>query len=158
MWKMLTGIISREMYSFLETDEGLLPEEQKGCRRGSRGTNDQLYIDKHAKRIWPWVGSTIKKAFDIIPHSWILECRAVWSRREHTGTTGKQYEELANRTNFKWAKARGSKHHKRTFSRRLPIATFVCNSLYHSITNFQKGHCRVSVCRQNKDQSAALHG
>ena len=25
--------------------EKLLPEEQKGCRKGSRGTNDLLYID-----------------------------------------------------------------------------------------------------------------
>ena len=89
MWKMLTGIISREMYSFLE-NEGLLPEEQKGCRKGSRGTNDQLYIDerdlekvKHAKRTWPWGGSTTKKAFDMIPHLWILECLELFGVAEN---------------------------------------------------------------------------
>ena len=26
--------------------EKLLPEEQKGCRKGSRGTDDLLYIDR----------------------------------------------------------------------------------------------------------------
>ena len=26
--------------------EKLLPEEQKGCRKGSRGTNDLIYIDR----------------------------------------------------------------------------------------------------------------
>ena len=45
MWKLLTGIISEDMYCFME-NENLLPEEQKGCRRKSRGTKDQLLIDK----------------------------------------------------------------------------------------------------------------
>ena len=44
-WKLLTGIISEDMYRFME-NENLLPEEQKGCRRKSRGTKDQLLIDK----------------------------------------------------------------------------------------------------------------
>ena len=45
IWKMLTGIISEEIYLYLDRED-LLPEEQKGCRRGSWGTNDQLFIDK----------------------------------------------------------------------------------------------------------------
>ena len=45
MWKLLTGVIAEEMYDYLE-QEKLLPEEQKGCRRGSRGTRDQLLIVK----------------------------------------------------------------------------------------------------------------
>ena len=45
MWKLLTGVIAEEMYNYLEREE-ILPEEQKGCRRGSRGTKDQLLIDK----------------------------------------------------------------------------------------------------------------
>ena len=44
-WKLLTGIIAGEVYSFLET-EVILPEEQKECRRESNDTGDQLYIDK----------------------------------------------------------------------------------------------------------------
>ena len=32
----------------LLSSEKLLPEEQKGCKRGSRGTKDQLLIDKTA--------------------------------------------------------------------------------------------------------------
>ena len=42
-WKILTGIIAEEIYTFLERTF-LLPEEQKGCRKGSRGTGDLLYI------------------------------------------------------------------------------------------------------------------
>ena len=45
MWKLLTGVIAEEMYNYLEREK-ILPEEQKGCTRGSRGTKDQLLIDK----------------------------------------------------------------------------------------------------------------
>ena len=45
IWKLLVGIISEDMYCFIE-DENLLPEEQKGCRRKSRGRKGQLPIDK----------------------------------------------------------------------------------------------------------------
>ena len=45
MWKLLTGIVSEDIYCFME-NENLFPEEQKGCRRKSRGTKDQLLIDK----------------------------------------------------------------------------------------------------------------
>ena len=45
MWKSLTGITEDEIYGHLERIN-LLQNEQKGCRRGSRGTKDQLLIDK----------------------------------------------------------------------------------------------------------------
>ena len=45
MWKLLTGMISEDIYFSME-NENLLPEEQKGYRRKSRGTKDQLLIDK----------------------------------------------------------------------------------------------------------------
>ena len=44
-WKLLTGIIADEIYGFTENVE-MLPEEQKGCRRKSKNTGDQLYRDK----------------------------------------------------------------------------------------------------------------
>ena len=48
MWKLLTGMIGGEMYNYLERKK-ILPEEQKGCKRGSRGTKDQLLIYKIAR-------------------------------------------------------------------------------------------------------------
>ena len=45
MWKLLTGVIADQTYAHLD-QEKLLPEEQKGCRKGYRGTNDLLYIDR----------------------------------------------------------------------------------------------------------------
>ena len=59
----------------------MLPEELKGCRERSRGTNDLLYIDRAVIRevkskkknlAMTWIDST--KAYDMVPHSWIKEC------------------------------------------------------------------------------------
>ena len=75
MWKLLTGIISDKLYEFLDT-ESVLPDEQKGCRKGSQGTSDQLFIDKMVLReaksrkknlVMGWID--YKKAYDMIPHS-----------------------------------------------------------------------------------------
>ena len=80
MWKLLTRIISEDMYCFMETGN-LLPEEQKGCRKKSRGTKDQLLIDKTIlkdcrKRRANHAMACIdyRKAYDFVLHSWILEC------------------------------------------------------------------------------------
>ena len=80
MWKLFTGIISDNLYEYLDS-LGILPVEQKGCRRDSCGTKDQLLIDKliikNCKRrktnlSMAWIDC--KKTYDMIPHSWILEC------------------------------------------------------------------------------------
>ena len=61
--------------------QNLLPEEQKGCRRKSGETKDQLLINKTLlkdcrKRITSLAMAWIyyAKAYDFVPHSWILEC------------------------------------------------------------------------------------
>ena len=80
VWKLLTGLISDEIYIFLESGK-LLPEEQKGCKRKSMGTADLLFIDRlvlqeagrRKKNLsMGWVD--YRKAYDMVPHSWILEC------------------------------------------------------------------------------------
>ena len=80
MWKLLTGIIADQIYAHLD-QEKLLPEEQKGWRKGSRGTNDLPYIDRAVLKevksrnknlLMLWID--YKKAYDMVPHSWIIEC------------------------------------------------------------------------------------
>ena len=75
MWKLLTGVIADQIYAYLD-QEKLLPEEQKGCRKGSRGTNDLLYIDRavikevksrNKNLAMAWID--YKKAYHMIPHS-----------------------------------------------------------------------------------------
>ena len=84
MWKLLTGIISERLYNYLE-DTNTLPFQQKGGRRKCRGTKDQLLIDKmvmkNCKRrktnlSMAWVD--YKKAFDMVPHSWLIECLEIY--------------------------------------------------------------------------------
>ena len=80
MWKLLTGVIANKIYAHLD-QEKLLPEKQKGYRKGSRGSNDLLYIDRavieevksrNKNLAMAWID--YKKGYDIVPHSWIIEC------------------------------------------------------------------------------------
>ena len=80
MWKLLTGVMGEKLYHRLERN-GLLTDEQKGCRKGSRGSKDQLLVDKAIlKNCWrrltnlsmAWID--YEKAYDMVPHSWILKC------------------------------------------------------------------------------------
>ena len=79
MWKLLTGVIADQIYAHLD-QEKLLPEEQKGYRKGSRGTNNLLYIDRavikevksrNKNLAMAWIDY---KAYDMVPQSWIIEC------------------------------------------------------------------------------------
>ena len=45
MLEVLTGVTADQIYVHLD-QEKLLSEEQKGCRKDSRGTNNLLYIDR----------------------------------------------------------------------------------------------------------------
>ena len=74
LWKMLTGIISEEVYLYLDREDAL-PDKQKGRQRGSWGTNDTLLIDKGMLRKSKarnknlaicWIDD--KKAFGMVPH------------------------------------------------------------------------------------------
>ena len=84
MWKLITGIIADQMYEYLER-ENLLPDEQNGCRQKSRGTKDELLIDKtilkdckkrHTYLAMVWID--YKKAYNFVPHSWISECMEIF--------------------------------------------------------------------------------
>ena len=80
VWKLLTGILAKELYEHLEKTNSL-PWEQKGWRKGSRGTKNHLLIDKmivkDCKRrltllAVAWID--YRKDYDMVPHSWIQKC------------------------------------------------------------------------------------
>ena len=61
-------------------NEGILPEEQKGCKNKSEGTGDRLYINKmllwEVKRrkknlAMGWID--YRKAYDVVPNFWVIE-------------------------------------------------------------------------------------
>ena len=75
MWKLMTSILANNMYVYLG-ETSLLPSEQKGCGRKSRGTKDQLLIDqmilrdckrRHTNLAMAWLD--YRKANDMVPHS-----------------------------------------------------------------------------------------
>ncbi|XP_067940472.1 uncharacterized protein [Watersipora subatra] len=75
MYKVLTAIILDSIYEHLERNK-ILPWEQKGCSRKSRGTKDQLIIDKCVMKdskarktnlVMGWID--YRKAYDMVPHS-----------------------------------------------------------------------------------------
>ena len=68
------------MHCFME-NKNSLPEEQKDCRRKSRGTKDQLLINKKILKdcrkrkpnlAMEWID--YGRVYDFVRHSWILEC------------------------------------------------------------------------------------
>ena len=79
MWKLMTGTVAESIYNFLDMNDKL-PVEQKGCKKESRGTKDQLLIDKtilrdyrkrHTNLGMAW--TDYEKAYDMVPYSWILK-------------------------------------------------------------------------------------
>ena len=76
LWKLSTAMISEKAYSHLEQNN-LLPDEQRGCRKGCQRTKDHLSkcVLKNCKRrktnlSMAWID--YKKAYDMVPHSWII--------------------------------------------------------------------------------------
>ena len=89
MWKILTAQIREEIYYSL-ISRGLFPNEQKGCRKGSRGTAELLYIDEHVLNesknrrknlAMAWID--YKKAYDMVPQSWITNCLKMYANIDY---------------------------------------------------------------------------
>ena len=81
--------VADQIYGHLD-QQRLLPEEQKRCRKGSRGTNDLLYIDRalikevksrNKNFAMAWIVA-YKKAY-MVSHSWIIECLGLFEVAEY---------------------------------------------------------------------------
>ena len=84
MPKILTAQIREKIYYSL-TSRGLFPDEQKECRKGSRGTAELLYMDQHIlnesktrRKNLAMARIDYKKAYDMLPQSWILHCLKIY--------------------------------------------------------------------------------
>ena len=80
MWKIRTAQIREKIYNSL-TNRELFPAEQRGRHKGSRGTVELLYIHHHIlndsktrRKDLAMVWIDRKKAYDMVPQSWIINC------------------------------------------------------------------------------------
>lgn len=78
IYKIITACISELVYRHTQTHQ-LLAEQQKGCRKHSQGCKEQLTIDTIASKQASTKRRNIftmyidyKKAFDSVPHSWLI--------------------------------------------------------------------------------------
>ena len=86
MWKIQTEQIREKIYNSL-TRRRLFPDERKGCRKGSRRRAELLYVDQNILNesktrrknlALAWID--YKKAYDIVPQSWILESHKMYKK------------------------------------------------------------------------------
>ena len=72
------------------TTNNILPLEQKGISRKARGCKDHLLLDKsitedakkkHRNLSVMWID--YKKAYDSIPHSWLVEALKLYKINKH---------------------------------------------------------------------------
>lgn len=99
------GIIVEKLYRHLERNGLLVNDEQKGCRKGSRGTKDQLLVDKTVVKncrrkltnlSMAWID--YKKTFDMVPHSWVLKLPGDgWCSHKYDLFNHQQHGELEER-------------------------------------------------------------
>ena len=76
---MFTSILIERSYTHI-TKNDILPEEQRSCARNSYGRKDQLLINKmiieeckKKKKNLSMAWIDYRKAYDSVPHSWILK-------------------------------------------------------------------------------------
>ena len=79
-FKILTSVITDRLYNHLEK-EAIMTPEQRGEKKDCYGCRDQLMINnailencKKRKKNLSTAWINYKKAFDSVPHSWILKC------------------------------------------------------------------------------------
>lgn len=78
-YKILTSLLTKSLWKHINQNN-IIPWEQKGCSKGTYGSKEQLIIDsiltehaRHKQRNLAVAFIDYKKAYDSVPHSWLIE-------------------------------------------------------------------------------------
>ena len=84
IYKIITACITHILNLHVET-QNIMTEEQKGCRKGSKGCKEQLIIDsvilnqaskKNRKLFCCYID--YQKAYDSVPHTWLIRALEIY--------------------------------------------------------------------------------
>lgn len=101
IYKILTGVITQKIWKHVGKNK-ILAREQNGCPKDAKGSKELLIIDslitKQAKKkqrniSMAWID--YRKAFDSIPHSWLLK---TWNIGSDNQSPQISYADLEDKT------------------------------------------------------------
>jgi hypothetical protein len=85
VYKVLSSILAARIERHIY-DNNIMSEEQKGCRKGSYGCKEQLLLNRMVmddartrKKNLSMAWIDYQKAYDSVPHSWIIECLRMYN-------------------------------------------------------------------------------
>ena len=81
MLKILKALIRADIYYSLLSCR-LLPEKEKGCYKGTRGTSNLLCIHQHTLKetknvTMAWIDC--KKTYDMFQQGWVADCLKIYN-------------------------------------------------------------------------------
>ena len=166
MEKLLTAKIRENIYYSL-TNRALFSDEQKGCRRGSWGTAELLYIDQHIPK-WEQV-KTEKSSYGLVRLQktiWYSPTKLdtklsqnvqniTWSHKLHR----KDQARLESAADSRRKKLSWNKDPKRDFPRRCTITLTIHNSHDATEPHTQKMRSRIQTQQIARESlSPNVHG
>lgn len=84
IYKIFTAILTKKIRNHIDKNKLMAPE-QKGCQKGSYGVKEVIVIDTmiteqaaKEKKDLLWAYIDYKKAYDSIPHTWLVEILSIY--------------------------------------------------------------------------------
>jgi hypothetical protein len=106
LFKIITSCISYRVEKFLTANQ-ILTEQQKGCKKFSQGCKEQLTINtitckqvQKKNRNLSTARIDYKKAYDSVPHSWLIEVLYLYKIDKCHKFPQTQYEKMVHKITF----------------------------------------------------------